>query len=209
MPPLINRFLSAHPGISVEILAEDSFIDVLAAGFDAGVRYDERLERDMIAVPIGPRTQRYVTAASPGYLAANGTPQHPRDILDHRCIRHRFASGTALPWEFERQGETIAISPPACLAANAIALELGAAVHGLGIIRSFEEFLAPAIAEGSLVRILTEWDTDFTGPFLYYASRRHMPAPLRAFIDFLKHEQRMLERNATAGTEAHGRDRRV
>lgn len=199
MPPLINRFLSAHPGISIEVVAEDGFIDVLAAGYDAGVRYDERLERDMIAVPIGPRTQRYVTAASPAYLAVHGTPAHPRDILDHRCIRHRFASGTAMPWEFERESETITISPPVCLSANAIALEVGAAVHGLGIIRSFEEFLAPAIAEGSLIRILTEWDSVFPGPFLYYASRRHMPAPLRAFVDFLKREQRQIERNGIVG----------
>ena len=190
LPSIVNRFLAAYPGITVEVVAEDSFIDVLAAGYDAGVRYDERLQRDMIAVPIGPRRQRYVAAASPAYLAAQGTPAHPRQLLDHRCIRHRFASGAMQAWEFERAGEVITLSPPLRLAANTVALELGAAVAGLGIIMTFEEFLAPAIAAGELVPILTDWQTDFPGPFLYYASRRHMPAPLRAFVDFLKSDQR-------------------
>ena len=93
LPPIVSGFLKAHPGVALEVIAEDSFIDVLAAGFDAGVRYDERLEKDMIAVPIGPRVQRYVTAAAPAYLAAHGRPSHPKDLLGHACIRHRFASG--------------------------------------------------------------------------------------------------------------------
>ncbi|MEF0938728.1 LysR family transcriptional regulator [Rhizobium sp. BR 362] len=192
MPGIISRFLKTYPGISVEIVAEDSFIDVLAAGYDAGIRYDERLERDMIAVPIGPRQQCYVTAASPVYLAANGTPRHPRDILDHRCIRHRFLSSSAFPWEFEREGETVVISPPMVLATNSVDIERSAALEGLGIIRTFREFIAPQIASGDLTPILEDWDTAFPGPFLYYASRRHMPAPLRAFVDFLKLEQRRM-----------------
>ncbi|KAA0700428.1 LysR family transcriptional regulator [Neorhizobium sp. P12A] len=196
MPDLVNRFLKAYPGIVLEIVAEDSFIDVLAAGYDAGVRYDERLERDMIAVPIGPRQQRYITAASPAYLKANGEPKHPRDILNHRCIRHRFVSGNVLAWEFERDGQVVMISPPTSLAANSVDIERSAAVAGLGIIRTFEEFLAPALASGELVRILPEWETVFSGPFLYYASRRHMPAPLRAFVDFLRLEQRAAGRRS-------------
>src|SRR5215470_8100414 len=101
LPSLAVKFLASHPGITMEVTAEDTFIDVVGAGYDAGVRYDERLERDMIAVPIGPRRQRFVTAASPAYLAARGTPRHPRDLLDHSCIRHRFASGVIISWEFE------------------------------------------------------------------------------------------------------------
>lgn len=190
MPDIINRFLREYPAISVEIVAEDSFIDVVAAGYDAGIRYDERLEKDMIAVPIGPRRQCYVTAAAPAYLAANGTPGHPRDILEHRCIRHRFLGGSILPWEFERNGETLFIAPPMVIASNSIEIERSAAVAGLGIVRTFREFLAPQITSGELVPILEEWDTDFSGPFLYYASRRHMPTPLRAFVDFLNREQR-------------------
>ncbi len=188
MPTLAARFMAAYPGITLEIVGEDSFIDVLAAGFDAGVRYDERLEQDMIAVPIGPRQQRFITAASPAYLMANGEPRHPRDVLGHACIHHRFSSGIVPAWEFERGEEMIRLSPPVRLLANTLELEIGIAVAGHGIIRTFEEFLSPAIASGELVEILAEWVSIFPGPYLYYASRRHMPAPLRAFIDFIKAE---------------------
>ena len=190
LPPIIGRFLREHPAISLEVTAEDGFVDVLAAGFDAGVRYEERVERDMIAIPIGPSRQRYVTAAAPDYLARCGVPGHPHDLLEHACIRHRFASGFSLPWEFGEGEAALTIAPPAVVTANTIDLELGAAIDGLGVIRTFEEFIAPAVAAGRLVPILEAWTTSFSGPLLYYASRKHMPAPLRAFVDFLKREQR-------------------
>lgn len=190
LPDLIADFLKAYRGISLEVSADDSFIDVLAAGFDAGVRYDERLEKDMIAVPIGPRRQRFAAAASPAYLLAHGAPRHPRDILDHACIRHRFASGRVSSWEFERGEEVIRLSPQARITANTLELEIRAAIDGLGIIATFEEFLAPAIASGALVPILEDWMPDFPGPYLYYASRKHMPPPLRAFVDFIKSRPR-------------------
>ncbi|WP_457089182.1 LysR family transcriptional regulator [Microvirga sp. P5_D2] len=186
LPWIVGPFLKAHPGISLEIITDDSFIDVLAAGFDAGIRYDERLEKDMIAVPIGPRVQRFVTAASPAYLAEHGQPTHPRDLLHHACIRHRFAHGVMLPWEFERDGEVVKISPTGQLVANTIDLEISAAIQGLGIIGTFEGFLEPALKSGDLVPILDDWQQSFSGPFLYYPSRKHMPAPLRAFVDFIK-----------------------
>ena len=186
LPPILSRFLLAHPGVAAEVTADDSFIDVLAAGFDAGVRYDERLERDMIAIPMGPPVQRYVTAASPSYWAAQGRPAHPRDLLHHRCIRHRFASGVVAPWEFVRGGETVRLAPGGPLVANTMPMELGAAVQGLGVIHSFEDYLAPALADGRLEPVLEDWSERFSGPRLYYAGRKHLPPPLRAFIDFLK-----------------------
>jgi DNA-binding transcriptional LysR family regulator len=141
----------------------------------------------MIAVPIGPRVQRFVTAASPAYWAARGRPAHPRELLEHRCIRHRFASGVTAPWEFERGGETLRLEPPrGPLVANTAPMELEAAVQGLGVVHSFEEYLAPALADGRLEPALEDWSERFPGPFLYYAGRRHLPQPLRAFIDFLK-----------------------
>jgi DNA-binding transcriptional LysR family regulator len=186
LPPIAEGFLKAHPGITLDVAADDSFIDVLAAGFDAGVRYDERLEQDMIAVPIGPRVQRYAYAAAPAYLAARGTPRHPKDLLGHAGIRHRFPSGAVMAWEFERAGETLRITPSGPLIGSTIDMELGAAIAGLGVMASFEEVLAGPIARGELMPVLPQWWPSFSGPFLYYASRRHVPAPLRAFVDFVK-----------------------
>lgn len=186
LPSIANRFLLAHPGITLEISASDTFIDVLAAGFDAGIRYDESIERDMIAVPIGPRTQRFVVAAAPSYIAVNGMPQHPRDLLNHACIRHRFASGVIPNWEFERNGKVVRITPNGPLIASTIEMEVGAAVAGLGLVCTFEECLRDALQGGELVPVLEHWWQEFTGPRLYYPSRTHMPVPLRAFVDFIK-----------------------
>jgi DNA-binding transcriptional LysR family regulator len=186
LPDIAGRFLAAHPGITLEVTAQDDFIDVLAAGYDAGIRYGERLERDMIAVPIGPRTQRFMVAAAPSYLAAHGSPNQPEDLLHHRCIRHRFLSGVTVPWEFERDGQTIRIAVEGPLVSSNLEIELNAAIGGLGLIYTFAEFLAPALAGGTLVELMPDWTQNFPGPYLYYASRRHMPAPLRAFVDFIK-----------------------
>ncbi len=186
LPPIIARFMDAHPGISVEISADNNFVDVLAAGFDAGIRYGERLEQDMIAVPIGPREQRFVAAAAPAYLARGGTPYHPRDLMDHKLIRHRFASGITPPWEFSKDGETLKIAGRGPMLANHVALHVAAAEAGQGIVYSFEGFLEASLAAGSLVPILEDWSERFPGPFLYYASRHQMPPPLRAFVDFIK-----------------------
>jgi DNA-binding transcriptional LysR family regulator len=186
LPPIACRFLLAHPGITLEVAANDSFIDVLAAGFDAGIRYEERLERDMIAVPVGPRVQRFVIAAAPSYLTIRGRPKHPKDLLDHACIRHRFASGRIAAWEFERDGELVRISADGPLVASSLEMELAAAIAGLGLICTFEEVLRQALDSGDLVPVMEDWWQSFSGPFLYYPSRTHMPAPLRAFVDFLK-----------------------
>jgi len=188
LPAIVARFLVAHPGIRMEIAANNTFIDVVAEGFDAGIRYEEKLERDMIAIPIGPRTQRYVAAASPGYLAAHGKPRHPRELVNHACIGHRFASGRSSVWEFERGGRAVKISPAGPLIGSNIELELAAAAAGLGIVYSFAEFVGPEIERGALTEILADWSISFPGPYLYFPSRRHMPAPLRAFVDFVKNE---------------------
>lgn len=189
LPPIATRFLAAHPGVTLEVVADDTFADVLASGFDAGVRYEERLAQDMVAVPLGPREQRFVTAASPAYLAARGTPRHPMELLDHACIRHRFASGATGVWEFERGEENLKLSPGGPLVASMLDMELAGAEAGLGIIHTFDGFLAPSIAAGRLVQILEEWSPRFSGPFLYYAGRRHLPAPLRAFVDFIRRDK--------------------
>ncbi|SFS16906.1 DNA-binding transcriptional regulator, LysR family [Dyella sp. OK004] len=189
LPSIITPFLKTYPEIRLEVIVEDSFVDMLAAGCDAGIRYDERLEQDMIAVPIGPRFQRFATAASPEYLSARGRPEHPRDLLNHACLRGQFASGAIPTWEFERDGEIVRIDPSGPLMVRlgaAVDLKIEAAVGGLGVIHLFEEWLRPHLDSGALEPVLEPWWQSFTGPFLYYSGRRHLPAPLRAFVDFIR-----------------------
>jgi DNA-binding transcriptional LysR family regulator len=189
LPNLIPPFLAAYPDIRIEVTAEDSFVDVLAAGCDAGIRYDERLEQDMIAVPIGPSVQCFATAAAPAYLNRRGRPTHPRELLNHDCIRGRFSSGAMAPWEFERDGEVVRVDPAGPLivrAGGAADLAVDAAIAGTGIIYLFEDWLRPHIESGALEPMLKPWWQRFPGPFLYYPGRRLVPAPLRAFVDFIK-----------------------
>ena len=189
LPHIVPAFLAAYPGIRLEVIAEDGFVDVLAAGCDAGIRYDERLEQDMIAIPIGPREQRFAAAASKSYLDRHGRPKHPRDLLNHACLRGRFGSGAMTSWEFERDGETVCLEPTGPLLVSvgtATDLAVDAAVAGTGIIYLFEDWLRPYFARGELEPVLRPWWQRFSGPFLYYPGRRLVPAPLRAFVDFIK-----------------------
>ncbi len=187
LPRLVPPFLAAYPDIRLEVIADDSFVDMLAAGCDAGIRYEERLEQDMVAIPIGPREQRFAAAAAPSYLDRNGRPDHPRDLLAHACLRGRFASGAMISWEFERNGEVVKVDPSGPLIVRAGAatdLAVDAAVAGSGIIYLFEDWLRPYIDTGALEPVLEPWWQRFSGPFLYYPSRRYLPGPLRAFVDF-------------------------
>jgi len=189
LPPIITPFLKRYPEIRLEVIVEDSFVDLLAAGCDAGIRYDDRLAQDMIAVPIGPRTQRLVTAAAPAYLQAHGRPEHPRDLLQHTCLRGQFSGGAIAIWEFERDGEVVRIDPQGPLQIRqgaAFDLAVQAAIDGLGIIHLFEDWLRPHFESGALVPVLEPWWQSFSGPFLYYSGRRHLPSPLRAFVDFIR-----------------------
>jgi DNA-binding transcriptional LysR family regulator len=189
LPAIVPPFLAAYPEIKLEIFAEDSFVDVVASGCDAGIRYDERLEQDMIAVPIGPRFQRFATAASPAYLDRHGRPQHPRDLLEHACLRGRSSSSATTPWEFERKGEVVRIDPSGpllVLIGAGFDLAVEAAIAGTGIIYLFEDWLRPHLDSGALEPVLEPWWQRFSGPFLYFPGRRLLPAPLRAFVDFVK-----------------------
>jgi len=189
LPAIVPPFLAAYPDIRLEVIADDSFIDVLAAGCDAGIRYGERLEKDMIAVPIGPRAQRFAAAAAPAYLDRHGRPQHPRDLLSHACLRGRFTSGAMAPWEFERGGEVVQVDPSGPLlvqVGTATDLAVEASIAGTGILYLFEDWLRPHLDSGALEPVLEPWWQRFSGPFLYYPGRRLLPAPLRAFVDFIK-----------------------
>lgn len=189
LPDIVVPFLEAYPEIKLEIIAESNVVDVFKAGCDAGIRYDERLEQDMIAIPIGPRTQRFAVAAAPSLLDRLGRPGHPRDLLDYPCILGRYASGTSTAWEFEKSGEIIRIEPTGPLTVSigaAVDLSVQAAVGGTGVIQLFESWLQPHLDSGALEPVLEPWWQTFSGPYLYYPGHRLVPAPLRAFIDFIK-----------------------
>ncbi|WP_026350239.1 LysR family transcriptional regulator [Bordetella sp. FB-8] len=190
LPSILSRFIKAYPGIHIEVLAEDSFVNLLEIGCDAGIRYDERLEQDMIAVPIGPRIQRFAVAASPDYLAAHGRPEHPQDLLTHACLRGQFSGGAKPLWHFECDGEIIHLDPPPgpllVRPGLAITMLVRAALDSVGIVNLWEDMLRPHLDSGQLVPLLEPWWQSFPGPFLYYPGRRHLPAPLRAFVDFIK-----------------------
>ncbi|MEA2739543.1 MAG: hypothetical protein QOH05_2850 [Acetobacteraceae bacterium] len=189
LPGIVPAFLAAYPDIRLEVITDERFVDVLAAGCDAGIRYDDRLEQDMIAVPIGPREQRFAAAASPAYLDRHGRPAQPSELLGHACLRSRFSSGVMPPWEFERDGAVLRVDPAGPLivrAGGATDLAVDAAIADAGIIYLFEDWLRPHLVSGALEPVLEPWWPCFSGPFLYYPGRRLVPAPLRAFIDFVK-----------------------
>ncbi len=189
LPAIVPAFVQAYPEIELEVIADDRLVNVLAEGFDAGIRYGERLEQDMVAVPIGPRTQRFAVGASKTYLKEHGRPKHPRDVLAHTCFRGKFAGGVPLTWDFARDGESISVDVKGPLVVglgSAVELAVDAAVKGVGLVYLFEDWLQPYFDRGELEPVLKTWWPSFSGPYLYFAGRRQLPGPLRAFVDFLK-----------------------
>ena len=184
LAPMVAPFLRHYPQIELEIVGDSTFVDIVASGFDAGVRYGEHLEQDMIAVSLGP-PQRYAVVASPDYVAQHGRPKHPRDLLDHTGIRIRFGSGGIPDWEFEKAGRVIKVSPPGKLIANHPGLARRTALDGVGFWTTFEEYILDDVKSGALVRVLEDWCEPFPGPFLYYPSRRQPPPALSAFVTFI------------------------
>jgi len=185
LAPMVGEFLAAYPQVRLEVTAEANLVDIVAGGFDAGVRWGESLAQDMIAVSLGP-PQRYAVVGTPELIARVGTPRHPRELLDLPCVRVRFPSGAEPAWEFEKDGEPLRISPPARLVSTNPHLLMQAILDGVGFGTPFEEAARGHIAAGRLVEVLADWSEVFPGPFLYYPSRRTMPSPLRAFVDFVQ-----------------------
>uniref|UniRef100_A0A2A3JP65 LysR substrate-binding domain-containing protein n=1 Tax=Alloyangia mangrovi TaxID=1779329 RepID=A0A2A3JP65_9RHOB len=171
----------------IEAVSEGDLIDVVARGFDAGLRYDEALAQDMVAVRVG-ADQRMLVAAAPGYLARHGTPEHPDELAQHACITHVFGTGNTLPWSFEKDGRTRDITPQGRLAVNSSAAALVAARAGHGLVYAFDDYLVEDLRSGRLVAVLEDWTPPFPGPSLYFTERRLMPPALRAFVDHVKAE---------------------
>lgn len=181
--PLVTRFLAHQPGVNVEIVVSNALVDMVAEGFDAGVRFGETIAQDMIAVPLGPR-QRTAIVASPSFFERHAKPSRPEDLKALHCIRFRFESGRLYAWEFERGGVELSIEVEGPLTLGDQGLMVQAALDGAGLAFAFEGQVAELVAAGRLVRVLEEWCPYYGGFYLYYPSRRQLPAALRAFIDF-------------------------
>ena len=187
--PMAAAFMAAYPDVRLEITAEAAMVDIVAKGFDAGVRWGESLAQDMVAVPLGP-PQRFVVVAAPSLIARVGAPLHPSDLLQRPCLRVRFNSGAEPTWEFERNGEALKVAVHGALVTNSPPLLMRAALDGAGFLQTFDAAVEPYLKAGQLIEVLSDWSDRFPGPFLYYPSRRHPPSALRAFVDFVQARRR-------------------
>lgn len=184
--PLLARFLDRYPEITLEISVQSALTDIIAGGYDAGIRVGSRLARDMIAVRITDKV-RYVVVASPGYLERRGPPQTPADLHSHNCIRLRLSAGGFIPWKFITQGKAAEVEVEGSLILDDPQLVVRAALDGVGIAYIDEDYVAPMITDRRLVRLLEKVVLPTTdGFFLYYPSRRQNSAALKALIDFLR-----------------------
>jgi DNA-binding transcriptional LysR family regulator len=187
--PVVLKFLKRYPDMQVEIVTDQRLVDIVAEGFDAGIRLAEAVPRDMIALPCGP-DQRFAAVASPQYFKGRKKPLTPGDLAEHNCIRYRFSTGTLFRWEFEKRGEELAIDVKGSLTLTSQSLRIEAAVAGLGIIYVNDSSVAKHVASGRLIRVLDDWTPSFPGLRLYYSGHRHVPAGLRAFIAVLRKANR-------------------
>lgn len=181
----LPTFLSTYPGMSVDLVTEGKFVDIVAEGFDAGVRLGESVPRDMIAVRFGGDV-RFLAVASPRYLETHGAPQTPDDLSKHSCIQMRMPSGKLYRWEFEKHGQEVAVDVPGSLRLDHIELMTEAAANGIGIAYVPDRSARPYIERGELAPVLEDWCPAIPGLFLYYPGRRQMPPSLKAFIEVLK-----------------------
>lgn len=187
--PRIGAWQAKYPEIQLELATNDALIDIVADGYDAGVRFGEQLQQDMVAVPIGPPI-RFAVCATPAYLAKHGEPGKPVDLLQHNCMQLRFPSGVHYRWEFERGGKRLEVATRGTLVSDDFYLLLQAALDGVGICYVYEAQAAPLVKAGYLNFILRDWYPKAEYFHLYYPSGRNMHAALRALIDFYKAQAR-------------------
>ena len=191
LDPLLGEFMARWPDVKLDIHVDNGLSDLIADGFDAGIRLGERLQRDMVAVPVS-SPMRSVVVGAPAYLDRRGRPAHPRDLAAHNCVNFRqTSSGGIYRWEFAqrsgpRKGRWFEIAVDGSLTVNSIPLAVRAAIDGIGLATVLEPFARAAIAEGRLESVLDAWLPPFDGFYLYYPSRFQVPPKLRVFIDYLR-----------------------
>jgi DNA-binding transcriptional LysR family regulator len=181
----VPTFLARCPEVALDLVTEARLVDIVAEGFDAGIRLAESVPQDMVAVAFG-GTSRFVSVAAPAYLKKHGVPRAPLDLLQHSCIRYRMRNGRIYHWEFERRGHSVDVDVPGQLTLDEDRLMIDAAVQGVGIAFVPERAASEAIAGRKLSIVLDDWCPRFPGLCLYYPGHRQVPAGLRAFVDVLK-----------------------
>lgn len=181
--PLLERFTATHPGVSVQVIVENRLVDIVAERFDAGIRLEETVDRDMIAVRLS-KSFRFVVVGSPSYLAARGRPSHPKDLSTHSLIAYRSPTrGTVIPWDLERRGKTFLVPTQGAISTNHDGMLIEAALRGMGLSYVSETSAAEHLAEGRLELVLEDWAPRVPGFFLYFPSRSQRSPPLRALVE--------------------------
>lgn len=189
LEPVVLRFLRNHPQMRVEVVTDGKLVDIVADGFDAGVRLREMVPQDMIAVPFG-TDQRHVVVASPEYLEGRSPPTSPGDLKDHVCVRYRLPGGSLYRWEFERHGEALSVEVDGPLTLTSDRLILRAALAGAGLAYVSAWNAQEPLADGRLIQVLDAWTPSYAGLCFYYPQSRHMAAGMRAFVDLVRHDLR-------------------
>src|SRR5437764_1124043 len=185
LAPKLGEFLRDYPDIVLDVTADDSRMDIVAGGFDAGIHFGEYIEKDMIAVRVSPDLTP-VIVGSPSYLKSRVRPKLPRDLIRHRCINFRHGDAGLYRWEFEKGKKSLSVAVSGPLIVDDLDLVIPAALDHVGLAYMSEEIAAPHLASGALVRVLQDWCQSFPGFFLYYPSRRQQPAALSAVINTLR-----------------------
>lgn len=183
--PKLGQFARDYPDVVLEVTTDESRVDLVAAGFDAGIHLGEFIERDMVAIRVSPDL-RPAIVSSPRYFESHARPTSPRDLLNHRCINFRHGSEGVYRWEFDQGDQSLTVAVDGPLVVDDVALAIRAALDGVGLAYVDEERVAQHLARGTLMRVLDDWCQPFPGFFLYYPSQRQLPAALAALIDTLR-----------------------
>jgi len=185
LAPKLGQFARDYPDVVLDVTTDESRVDLVAARFDAGIHFGEFIERDMVAVRVS-KDHRPAIVGSPSYFESHPKPASPRDLLSHRCINYRHGSAGVYRWEFDKGKQSLAVAVNGPLIVNDVEIMIRAAIDGVGLAFMSEERAAPHLASGALVRVLEDWCPPFPGFFLYYPSRRQLPAALSALIETLR-----------------------
>lgn len=203
--PILTRFMNSYPDLEVEVKVEDALVDVVAGGFDAGIRFGGNIPKDMVAVRLSP-DYRWIVVGAPEYLRAHGVPKTPADLKDHNCIQLRCGNGGLYRWEFERGDCVQAVEVPGRLCVSDPELALRAALDGAGLAYCLEPRVAAHLATGRLREVLADWCPDAPGLYLYYPGHRQVPAGLRALIGMIRAETALAQQPAPLSLDRKAED---